>query len=241
MTDDSPLHIPTPKELIKSVVSSVHKAETISDARPLPKPLSPPPAAPDKSFSFEAMAFLHHAALPENVGFMLEEHWNGLGIKSGSVKKRVLKELLGAGLIRLEKKGKACTVTLYAKAWELLGREPPRGMGTGGSMHKHIVLKLAQEFRSRGYDVHIEFPVGPDRKRVDLAAFGKCRLGIEVGLTDPKQEIWNLQADLRSGALDYVVFCSNSTSIFDKVRQGIQKDPWLSTQSHRIRFIQIKE
>jgi hypothetical protein len=226
------IHIPTLEELRASVQSR--------PADPALEPITPVADDPDRTgeriLSREAEAFLRDAAAFIHMGSSLEEHFTRAGITSGSVKKRVIQELVSRGLIRLEHKGRSKQVHLYGTAWEYLGMEPPAGRGAGGSTHRHCIEHVARLFRARGYDVRVECPVGPRKKRVDLLALGKKRIGIEIGLSSPAQELRNIEEDLASGVLDMVVFCALDETMLEDVRKRVAKHPKLERQLARIRF-----
>ena len=238
--DEIPLHIPTLEELTSAVIiSAVPGSGHLETDERSPAPPSER-LEPARHLSIDAMAFLVHAALPAHAGFSLGQHFAALDVRSGSVKERILDELRGAGLIRLELRGGFKQVHLFPAAWEVLGMTPPKGMGTGGGLHKAIVNMLASEFKARGYDVRIEFPLGPERKRVDLVAFGAKRIGIEVGLSDPVQEVRNIKKDLASGVLDLVILCSPEVAILERVRDAMATDPWLTSRSSQIQFFLVE-
>ena len=201
------------------------------------------PAESDKPvLSHLARAFLNHAAQPQHRELGLEPRWRALGVTSGSIKKRVLAELRCLGFVRLEQKGRYRRIHLYNKAWEYLGVAPPTGEGVGGATHRAVVGKLATLFKKRGYDVHIEHEVGEFGKRVDLVCFGKDRIiGVEVGLSDVRQEIKNLRADLESGVLDLILFVSCDPHMAFRVRAAAEADPIVSENVRRIRFLYLEE
>ena len=240
MMDEIPLHIPTIEGLKAAVVMSTPRGDGDSETDGVSPAMPSEPSEPACHFSIDAMAFLRHAALPAHSGFSLGQHFAALDVRSGSVTKRILDELRGAGMIRLELRGGFKQVHLYPAAWEVLGMTPPKGMGTGGGLHKAIVNMLASEFKARGYDVRIEFSLGPERKRVDLVAFGAKRIGIEVGLSDPGQEVRNIKKDLASGVLDLVILCSPEVAILERVRDAMATDPWLTSRSSQIQFFLVE-
>lgn len=189
------------------------------------------------ALSARAERFLRRVASFVDRPMPLEEHWRAVGIESGSAKNAVLKELRERGLIRLEHKGKAKRVHLFKSAWDFLGLIPPKGTGSGGATHRECVQRIARLFHAKGYDVHIEHPVGPEKKRVDILALGKRRIAIEVGLTDAAQEVSNCRDDLMSGAVDLVILVAANRSFLETVRRRVTRDPILSGQLDRLSFM----
>lgn len=235
MSDELPVHIPTQDELMAVVVkqpesSSVEDAAGGYRRKDTPDPLSP-----------NAKAFLRYAAEQQHESLSLEDRWLAIGIVSGAVKKRVLAELCGRGFIRLESRGRVKKLHLYKVAWEYLRMERPKESGIGGSIHKVLAERAARMFKDRGYDIHFEMEVGPKRKRVDVVAFGRLRLGIEIGLTNPQQEVRNLRLDLESGALDYVLFVTATREFLDKVEKLIDHDPYLHRNREKIRLYLLED
>lgn len=247
-----PLYVPTLKELQALVVPPI---ETAADEDVLPASASCflPEATKTKHYekssepfsprlSLQAEAFLRHAVLPGHETFNLESRWEALGIKSGSIKERILNELHRQGYMRLERKGKVQIPHLYAKTWEYLGCKPFTGEGVGGTTHRTIIKQVARLFAKRGYTVRVEQEIGEHRKRVDLVCYGKHRiLGIEVGLSDPRQEIKNLRDDLETGILDLVLFVTIEPDMLAKVRNMAVKDVFISRELKRIKFLIFDE
>ena len=190
----------------------------------------------------EAERFLRHAAESHHRSLTLGERWTALGIASGSVQKRILNELHRHGLIRLERKGKVRYVHLYGRAYEYLGIPRPTSKGVGGTSHRIAVERMAAVLKERGYEVHIEREVGTAKKRVDLVAYAKDRiLGVEVGLSDVRQEIKNLREDLETGVLDLVLFVSTDPTMLAKVKAAAGDCTDLRGQLHRIKFFLLDE
>ena len=241
----SGVHVPLPDELQRSVVPrrktlAGHETPVGPSKTGDPTPVEAEPAKP--RLSPLAKAFLNHAVQPHHRELGLEPRWKTLGVTSGAVKKRVLGELRRLGFIRLEQKGRYRRVHLYNKAWEHLGLASPTGEGVGGAAHKAIVGQLAVAFRRRGYEVHFEHEVGESGKRVDLVCFGKDRIiGVEVGLSDVRQEMKNLRDDLEAGVPDLILFVSSDQSMVRKVQAAALKDPIVSKNMDHIRFLHIEE
>lgn len=229
----SPLETPVPRDKTEECIAAPAVASSppaTSTPDPTPSPLSP-----------LEIAFLQRVA--EHEDDCLEAHWRALGVKAGSAKKRILDHLRGEGLIRVERRGSQCVVRLYAKAFELPEITPSKGLGTGGALHQALVADLAARFRSRGYDVHVEYPIGSAGKRVDLVALGTQRIGIEVGLHPNKAEheaLDNVAQDLKTGALDVILFCSPYPAMLRNVESLVRSDPYLSTQAAHIRFFRLE-
>jgi hypothetical protein len=168
--------------------------------------------------------------------------WHAIGVNSGSVKRGVLKELREQGLIRLETQGRQKTVYLYRRAYDLLGLKAPTGEGVGGAAHKALVCRMAAVFKRRGYEVHIEQEIGLERKRADLVCYGKGHiLGIEMGLSDVRQELRNLRADLAAGILDLLLFVTTDRELLRQVRTRASEDAELAPQLRRLRFLYFPE
>ncbi len=240
---DKPLHIPTLEELRCCVVPRCTSADADESSKGGKR--DPARDEPDSTaspvLSTEAEAFLRHVVVLTHPKFTLEDHWAALGVTSSSKKQHVLKELRRHGLIRLERKGRQKVVHLYVKAYELLGISAPKGEGVGGTTHRQVVNRLAVILRKRKYEVHIEEEIGPDRKRVDILALGKQRIGVEVGLSSMNQELKNLRDDLASGVLDMILFVSTDRAMVDKVRSHAARDVVLKPQMHRLRFCYFDE
>ena len=189
-----------------------------------------------EGLSFHAREFLHHAMLPGNERLGLEARWKQLGIVSGAQKKRILDELGGQGLLRLDQRGRYKVPALYPEAYEALDTTPVKGKGTGGPTHQEIVRRLAERLRKRGFDVRIEVEIGPRHKRIDLLALGKVRLGVEVGLSSVAQEVKNLDEDFASGALDYVLVVCRDAGMLKEIEICAKVHTRLSKHIERIRF-----
>ncbi len=226
------INIPTVEELKASVLFRPPAAVSEST-----KPVDPFVEFGTKPLlSREAEAFLRDSAVFAHTGSTLEEHFSRVHITSGSIKKRVIQELVGMGLMRLEHKGRSKRVYLYEKAWEYLGMTSPKGYGEGGITHRQYVTKVADLFKKKGFDVRVECPIGSHKKRVDLLALGKQRIAVEIGLSSVTQEIKNIEEDLASGAVDMVVFCAIDEKMLEAVRKRVMDHPTLAGQFHRIRF-----
>ena len=230
----APVHVPTREELRACVVLRPKPAEA-------PPPEHLEAGAKGIRLSRDAERFLREAALHGEGASCLETLWEAVGIASGAVKKRVLSELRGAGFIRLERKGGAKAVYLYTAGWDYVGLKPPAGRGRGGSVHRYWVERLAGLFKRKGYEVLVEFEIGAARKRVDLVALSKRRVGIEVALTSPSQEVVNVREDLRSGVLDLVLVASPDAALLRRVRSRVTRDPYLAARMGRIRFYVLNE
>lgn len=228
--DRTPVVIPTVEQLRSCVVE--HRPPTIHPEAVV--------STSDPSISPNAERLLRQVALNIGRPLQLEDHWKSIGVESGSIKNAVLDELRSRGLIRLERKGRSKRIHLYAAAWDLLGMTPPKGLGSGGATHKECVQQVAQLFKNRGYEVRIEQALGASKKRVDIFALGKQRVGIEVGLTSPAQEVKNIREDLESGSLDVVLLASTSPDILDEVKKLAARDDYLSRHSHRIRYFLLE-
>lgn len=198
-------------------------------------------ASREPDLSREAYTFLQHVATTFPNLRTLEHHWKTLGISSGSVKSRVLGELRSAGLIRLHSRGKTRVVSLYEAGWKYLGVKPPTASGTGGPIHQHWARVLAARFKKRGYDVHVEFAVGVNRKRVDLVAFGKKKIGIEIALTSLEQELKNLRDDIQSGVLDEIFVVSPDADLLRRLRSRALADPAIQPHASQIQFYALPE
>jgi len=240
-----PVIVPTMEALKASVVPRRRVSATPdtpgAPVAPFP-PFEPCPEPADLGPSAKAMAVLRFYAYIGNREKPLEACWKAIGVKSGSQKARIVEELQRHGLMRLESKGRRKMVRLYKRAYGLLGIAPPKGDGVGGCIHKVIVAQLADMFRARGYDVHIEGEIGPHRKRIDLVAYGHRRVvGLELGLSRVAQELANLRADLFAGVLDLLLFVATDPSMLNKVRAGAASDPVIAPHIHRIHFCLFSE
>jgi hypothetical protein len=171
----------------------------------------------------------------------MEERWAAVGVNSGSVKDRILRELYGFGLIRREEKGPRRTIHVRKEGWAYLGLKPPKGMGRGGTTHQCWVERLKSLFKRQGYDVRVEIEMGPEKKRVDLVAFGKRNIGVEVAMTSAAQEITNLKADLRSGVLDLVLVASPDRVLLAQIQSRAGEGAYLRAHASRIRFHLLTE
>lgn len=192
--------------------------------------------------SRDADRFLRYAAEPTHRGQTLEQHWAALGISSGSVKDRVLNELRTNGLIRLERKGKSCRVHLFTRAYEYLGLSAPTGKGVGGTTHQAVARHIAALLKSKGYEAHIDRALGAAKKRVDVVGYGTHHIiGVEIGLSDERQEIKNLRDDWETGVLDVLLFVTTDESMLENVRSRVQKDPVLNKHTDCIHFLLVDE
>ena len=227
--------VPTMAELQALIIPRIPSTDLPEKSLPTKSEVS----ATDPVLGREAEAFLRDAAAFTHEGSTLEEHFSRVHITSGSIKKRVIQELTGLGLIRLEHKGRSKRVYLYEKAWDYLGMTSPKGYGEGGITHRQCVAKVADLFKKKGFDVRVECPIGPHKKRVDILALGEQRIGIEVGLSSVVQEVKNIEEDLASGALDMVVFIAVDEGMFEAVRKRVMAHPTLAGQMYRIRFYLI--
>ena len=241
-SSDSPVSVPTLEELQAMVVprratplSGVSAAVSVTSSVP------PPPAPGGPKLSPDADALLRQAAQSHRRHWSLEQHWKELGVTSGSIKSRVLSELRAAGFIRAETKGREKHLYLYHKAYDFLGMKPPIGEGVGGATHKNVVAKVKKVLEHHGYSVYLEQEVGPHRKRVDLVAYGEKVVGVEVGLSDPRQELKNLRDDLAAGVLDFLMFVTTDPKISDKVRALAASDPVVAAQLVYVRFVCLTE
>ena len=237
MTNSTPLSIPTMEELRAAVVAPMDSPDPSSErlGAETDRPSTDKRSRPIRLTPL-AEAFLRQAVLPGNRGLGLETYWQALGVTSGSVKGRVREELRRHGFIRIERKGRVSTVHVYGAGYAYLGVSPPKGEGVGGTTHKRIVARLAAQLKKRGYEVHIEQEIGPARKRVDLLALGPQRIAIELGLSDAEQEARNILADLRSGAVDQVVFVAVDRALLRRVTDHLAKQTVYISESHRVRF-----
>ncbi len=230
----APVHVPTREELRACVVLRPKPAEA-------PPPEHLEAGAKGIRLSRDAERFLREAALRGEGASCLETLWEAVGIASGAVKKRVLSELRGAGFIRLERKGGAKAVYLYTAGWDYVGLKPPAGRGRGGSVHRYWVERLAGLFKRKGYDVRVEMEIGREKKRVDLVAFARDRIGIEVAMTSAKQEITNLKADLRSGVLDLVLLVSPDRVLLAEIQKRVRDDTYLCAHASRLKYYLLTE
>ncbi len=239
------VHIPSIDELNRIVVPrACHDATSTAFRGDADKAhdASEPDSHLERLLTPEAERFLRHAAEPHHRTMTLGERWAQLGIPSGSVQKRILNENRRQGFIRLERKGKVRYVHLYGRAYDYLGLPRPTGEGVGGTSHQIAVKRIAAILKERGFEVYTEREVGAARKRVDLVAYGKGRiLGIEVGLSDVRQEIKNLREDLQTGVLDFVLFVTTSPTMLDKVKSAVNAYEDLQEQIHRIKFFLLDE
>ena len=224
-----PIFIPREADLAKAVL----KREVVTAA-------APAPAAPDSvkapaaPLDDVALSFLRSVADLTRAGWTLEKHWKACGVTSGSRKAHVLDQLRGCGFIRLEKKGAGKAVHVFDAGWAYLGLKRPTGLGTGGAIHQKLARHIAGVFQARGYDVHIEFPVGASAKRVDVAAFGPVRVGVEIALSRAEQELENLRGDLESGCIDGVLVVAVEERMLRSIRRGIDADAYLQAKRGRI-------
>lgn len=237
MTDEYkvPVHVPTREELDGCVVRRAHASGEVAE---------PTPGGDESGASLltpKAEAFLKHAANPAHWDMGMEERWAAIHVESGSVKRNILRELHGLGLIRQEKRGSCRTVYIYRRGWEYLGLTPPKGLGRGGTLHQHWVKRLRGLFERKGYDVRVEIEMGPEKKRVDLVAFGERTIGVEVAMTSASQEIKNLTADLRSGVLDLVLVASPDRDLLTQIRKRVDEDAYLRAHKSRISFHRLEE
>jgi len=240
---ESPVHIPSLADL-EGVVVHRHLPADVSRDSVLVAAEWTKPDARDTTLhlSRDADRFLRYTAEPTHRGQTLEQHWSALGVSSGSVKERVLNELRTNGLIRLEVKGKLRRVHLYRRAYEYLGLRAPAGEGVGGTTHQSVARYVASLLRSKGFEVHIERTLGPAKKRVDVVGYGKSQIvGVEIGLSDERQEIKNLREDWETGVLDVLLFVTTDESMLEKVRSRVQKDPVLSKHTDQIHFLLVDE
>lgn len=244
MTDDSlsPIHVPTRDELHDVVI------ETPNDANPVrsleiaePRIERMDTDRPKLCLSNRADTFLRLVANAPSPVQPLENHWRALGVKGGSTKKRVLDELTGHGLIHLKKNGRTKVVELYPEAWKHLGIDPPKGEGRGGAPHRCIVKSIAKQFARYGCTVHIEKEIGIERKRIDLLALGKRKIGIEVGLSSVEQEVANIRNAIAAGVLDDIVLVGRDETFVNKVRQRCQRDSLLDLDLVRLHFYRVPE
>ncbi len=232
MRTPEPVHIPSIDDLHGCVVAR----------GPRPTSATGGPEAPREReravahLSREAQLFLLHAATTCHKMTTLEQRWETLGITSGSKKKRIVNELLRFGLIRLEYKGKSRTVHLFKAAWKYLDMEPPKSTGTGGAIHQFWVREIARTLRKRGYDVHVEFALGPARKRVDVVAFGETKIGVEVALTSLEQELRNIREDLACDVLDRVIVASPDEAFLKRIKASAERDDAIRPHLHQIQF-----
>lgn len=188
-----------------------------------------------------AEAFLRHAAQSKHQDWDLECRWRALGIASGSEKERVLSELRRCGFLRLSRRGRTASVHLYPQAWYYLGMKPPASEGDGGPIHQRVVCHVAAAFKKRGYDVHIEQEIGLNRKRVDVVCYGAQRIGVEVGISDVRQELKNLRADLGAGVLDLILFVSPDPKLLARLQAMAREDTVVRAGLGHIRFMLFKE
>lgn len=236
MCDDG-ITIPTVDELNDTVVSRCSlDSEAAETGRPYKVVKPEGRGASPTSLSRDAERFLRYWASVDGEVRSLQDAWSALGIRSGSVKDRILKELSAGGYIRTEAHGRGKRVHLYVAAWEHIGIAPPKSIGRGGPQHQAIVKALAAKFRKRGYDVRVEAEIGPDRKRIDLIAFGRERIGIEVGLSETRQELKNLRADLAAGVLDRILWFTNDPRLLQRVRTAYVRNKEMSGLPTHIHF-----
>ncbi len=117
---------------------------------------------------------------------------------------------------------------------ETTGYLQASGCGTGGATHQWLARRLATYFKARGREVHVEFPVGPDRIRVDLLLLDRPRVAVEIALSSVAQELRNLRLDLASGSIDKVLVVSYDLSILSAINAGIEEDESLRGNRGRI-------
>lgn len=242
MNDKEPSPVPDLHEV------QAHVRHTPEDMRPGNTPDKPPtpPGVPESGgeappLSEKARAFLRTAASGEFTNLTLTQRWKMHGVLSGSERRKYQEELIQRGFIRLVRDGKRKTVHVYPAGYKYLGLDPPKGRGRGGADHQLYVSRLKAMLSKAGFDTYVEFEAGPRRKRVDLVAFGKNRLGFEVAMGDLQQELRNIREDLASGALDIVIVASPSASFLKKLHAHVQKDPVLRTQMARIKYRKLEE
>ena len=235
-----PIHVPTAEELIACVVrrgdtTAMRTREEIPDSASSRDAPATPKLTP------KAEALLRHAADPAHWNMGMEERWAAIGVNYGSEKDRILRELYGAGVISREKKGPRRTIHVRKEGWAYLGLKPPSGMGRGGTTHRLWVQRLKSLFKRKGYDVRVEMEIGREKKRVDLVAFARDRIGIEVAMTSAKQEITNLKADLRSGVLDLVLLVSPDRVLLAEIQKRVRDDTYLCAHASRLKYYLLTE
>jgi hypothetical protein len=243
MSTKEPLHIPSPAGIQAAVR---HTPEAMKPGPEIPRGIPSPTAAPApaearSSLSSEAETFLRMVASTEFEGLNLSQLWKIQNVTSGSARRKHQNELIRHGFIRLISKGKSKGVQVYPAGYAHLGLELPKGQGRGGEDHRLYTAQLQRTFKTAGFDTHIEFEVGPRRKRVDLVAFGQNRIGVEIAMGDLKQELHNLREDLASGALDIVIVASPSKDFLRKLHTHVLLDPELKAQTQRIKYRLLEE
>lgn len=255
---DPPVPIPTLDELKRMVIpsspvdapaapkvpdkTSGHGSDKAKAPAPVPKP-EVEPHDPAK-LSSKAQALLCQAVDPAHAGWSLEQHWRVLGIDAGSEKRRLLSELKRFGFIRVEREGRQGRIRVYRRGYEYLGLMPPaREKGIGGDKHKKIAKYIAHLLTEKGFhEVSYEQEIGPARKRVDLVAYGKDGIvGVEIGLTDYRQELKNIRDDLRADVLAKLLWVTTDPALLRTVREKAEKDPAIRPLLHRVRFFLLKE
>jgi len=189
-----------------------------------------------------ARAFLCSVTDSTRRDWILEQHWKACDVTSGGRKERILDQLRGLGFIRLEVKKVGKTVYVYEAGWAYLGLKRPAGSGTGGASHQKLARYAVEVFKARSYDAHIEFSVGSGlrRKRVDVAAFGPVRVGVEIALSRVEQELKNLRDDLASESLDKVLVVATDRGMLHSICRGIAADPYLLKRRSRIVLSLVK-
>ncbi len=196
----------------------------------------------ETKLSADTVAALRHFTDPANRRLPIGAHYRAIGITSGSRMMAITRELIRLGMIRVERKGRSKLVHPYNKAYEFLGLPPPKGEGVGGTTHKAIVAEVARTFRESGLDARIEHEIGPDRKRVDLVGFGpEAIVGVEVGISDVRQEIINIRNDLAAGVLTHLLFITTDRSILRRVRRAAMEDPEIAPHIGLVRFYLFDE
>jgi len=238
--DNTPVHVPGREELDACVLERADAAVG-EDSQGDAAPEAPHDVPATSVLTLQADALLRHAANPAHLDMPMEARWAAIGVTSGSVKDRLLRELRGLGFIRLEKKGPCRTIYIYKKGWEYLGLTAPKGLGRGGAVHRRWVAHLKGLFRQKGYDVRVEIEVGKEKKRVDMVAFGAQKIAIEIAITSVTQEVANLKADLRSDAIDRVLVASPDVELLARIKERAQNDSDLAGQMDRVRFYRLIE
>jgi len=239
----APVQIPTLNQLQEHIVprqTAVFESTFGCKPAAVRAPGSPPVPVSPAGPSPEARALLFHKALHPHDDLALEACWRAIGVRNGSKKRAIKEELLRHGLAVFERKGRLSCLQITPRGWEYLGMTPPKGKGVGGATHKTIVCQLTEDFKNRGYDVRVEKEIGGDGKRVDIVAYREKHIvGIEVGLSDWRQELRNIQADLKSEVLDLLVFVSPDPAMLEKVRTECNKDVFIREHIQRIRFLKF--
>ena len=254
---DPPVPIPSLNELKRMVIPTsavdAPAAPEVSDKTPghgsgkakLPAPVPKPDVEPGdpSGLSSKAESLLRQAVDPAHADWPLEQHWQALGIDAGSEKRRLLNELKGFGFIRVERKGREGRVRVYRRGYERLGLTPPREKGIGGDKHRKIAKHIARLLTKSGFsEVSYEREIGPHRKRVDIVGYGKDGVvGVEIGLTDYRQELKNIHDDLRAAVLDKLLWVTTDPALLRSVREKAAQDPAIRPHLSCVRLFLLKD